>query len=127
MASKKEKEKPPTADEAEAKVLAYMVAQNRPYSSTDVFQNLHQTVPRAAINRALAALETQGHLSSKTYNKTVIYVARQTPREGENDGAEAAGLEEEAKTAAEAAKETEALAEEEKSLARQVAELRSGE
>ncbi|KAK9380292.1 Tat binding protein 1-interacting protein-domain-containing protein [Kockiozyma suomiensis] len=75
MAPKKEKQ---DDEEIEAKVLLYMQTQNRPYSSTDVFQNMHGEIARAGINRALAALETRGELLGKTYGKQIVYVIKQS-------------------------------------------------
>ncbi|KAK9466506.1 Tat binding protein 1-interacting protein-domain-containing protein [Lipomyces arxii] len=93
MVAKKEKSVAVTVDEAEAKVLAYMITQNRPYAATDVFQNLHGSVPRPAINRALASLETSGQLEAKTFGKQVIYVARQKKDQSESaDSSQVSGL-----------------------------------
>ncbi|KAK9457486.1 Tat binding protein 1-interacting [Dipodascopsis uninucleata] len=100
MGAKKENgtnQSKPTADEAEERVLEYMIAQNRPYSATDIVQNLHNTISRPAVNRALANLETRGELESKTFGKQVIYVARQarsilTDGEDENNKIEQSQL-----------------------------------
>ncbi|KAK9459049.1 Tat binding protein 1-interacting protein-domain-containing protein [Lipomyces oligophaga] len=72
-----------TAGTDEVKVLEYMIAQNRPYSAMDVFQNLHGAISRPNVNRALATLEQQGKLDSKTFSKQVIYVAKQNQIEPE--------------------------------------------
>ncbi|KAK9370902.1 Tat binding protein 1-interacting protein-domain-containing protein [Lipomyces kononenkoae] len=119
MAPKKEKQQAPTVDEAEARILAYMISQNRPYSATDVFQNLHGAMSRPVVNRALAALETRGQLDSKTFGKQVIYVAKQT----EASGAAEDGSDE--RSEEEIAAEIEQLKTEDAALTKQAAKLKA--
>ncbi|KAL1922338.1 uncharacterized protein VTP21DRAFT_9877 [Calcarisporiella thermophila] len=72
--------KPATAakgDDAENTVLEYLRKQNRPYSATDVFNNLHGAVAKTAIQKILNALNEKGEVSSKTYGKQTVYVISQ--------------------------------------------------
>ncbi|KAK9238287.1 Tat binding protein 1-interacting protein-domain-containing protein [Lipomyces kononenkoae] len=122
MAPKKEKQQAPTVDEAEANILSYMISQNRPYSATDVFQNLHGAMSRPVVNRALAALETRGQLDSKTFGKQVIYVAKQT-KVGRETGEGGDGSDE--RSEADIAAEIEQLKTEDASLTKQAAKLKA--
>ncbi|KAK9480838.1 Tat binding protein 1-interacting [Lipomyces japonicus] len=78
MAPKKEKVQTVPAEEAESRILDYMIGQNRPYSAMDIMQNLHNTISRTVVNRALVNLEARGVLVSKTFGKQVIYVSKQS-------------------------------------------------
>ncbi|KZV67340.1 TBPIP-domain-containing protein [Peniophora sp. CONT] len=78
MAPKKE-EKVPTlkGQDAEDAVLQYMLNMNRPFGSTDVATNLHNSVPKTQVVKILASLAEKGALSMKPYGKVIIYVANQ--------------------------------------------------
>ena len=58
-------------------VLKYLVAQNRPYSATDVMQNLHKEFGKTAIQKALDELAVQGRILEKVYGKQKVYCALQ--------------------------------------------------
>ncbi|KAK9333676.1 Tat binding protein 1-interacting [Lipomyces starkeyi] len=120
MGPKKEKQQAPTVDEAESRILSYMISQNRPYSATDVFQNLHGAMSRPVVNRALAALEARGQLDAKTFGKQVIYVAKQT--DGGLGGAEDR---QEERSEEEIANEIEELKGEDEALGKQAARLKA--
>lgn len=63
--------------EMEAKVLAYMQQQNRPYNVQNVFDNLHGTVPKAQVQQLLDSLSATGRLFSKEYGKSRVYLSGQ--------------------------------------------------
>ncbi|KAI9009944.1 Tat binding protein 1-interacting protein-domain-containing protein [Phycomyces nitens] len=65
-------------DEGEQTILKYMKKVNRPYSATDVFNNLHGKYSKPSVVRALDSLAEQDELISKTYGKMQIYAARQS-------------------------------------------------
>lgn len=56
----------------------YLAKQNRPYSITDIMTNLHNSIPKAVMLKALAQLEEASVITAKTYGKSIIYVIRQT-------------------------------------------------
>ncbi|CEI95942.1 hypothetical protein RMCBS344292_10116 [Rhizopus microsporus] len=58
-------------------VLEYMKKVNRPYSATDVFNNLHSKYSKAHIIKALDKLVEEGEVISKTYGKSVVYSIKQ--------------------------------------------------
>lgn len=64
-------------DKDEQAILEYLVKQNRPYSATDIFNNLHGAVGKTACVRVLNLLAEKGLIHSKTYGKQSVYVARQ--------------------------------------------------
>lgn len=68
-------------DPDEATILEYLTRQNRPYSATDVFNNLHGAVGKTGVTRALAALAERNVIHGKTYGKQSVYVARQDSME----------------------------------------------
>lgn len=62
---------------AEKAILDYVKAQNRPYSSNDIFNNLHKEHGKTAVVRALDQLALDGKIKDKTYGKQKIYFANQ--------------------------------------------------
>lgn len=62
---------------AEKAVLEYVKAQNRPYSSNDIFNNLHKEHGKTAIIRALDQLAQDNKIKEKTYGKQKVYFADQ--------------------------------------------------
>ncbi|CAG8765661.1 2665_t:CDS:2, partial [Acaulospora morrowiae] len=64
-------------DDAEQKVLDYLRKQNRPYSVTDISNNLHNAITKAAIQKALTNLVEKEEVGCKTYGKQSVYVVKQ--------------------------------------------------
>ncbi len=64
--------------EAERAVLGYLSNQNRPYSATDIFNNLHKQYGKTLVVKLLDSLSATGKIKSKTYGKQVVYVADQS-------------------------------------------------
>lgn len=62
---------------AEKAILDYVKAQNRPYSSNDIFNNLHKEHGKTAVVRALEQLAQDGKIKEKTYGKQKVYFANQ--------------------------------------------------
>ncbi|KAG0413146.1 hypothetical protein HPB47_009720 [Ixodes persulcatus] len=62
---------------AEKAILDYVKAQNRPYSSNDIFNNLHKEHGKTAVVRALEQLAQDNKIKEKTYGKQKIYFADQ--------------------------------------------------
>ncbi|CAO3675095.1 unnamed protein product [Rhizopus stolonifer] len=89
MVKKKTAGSDSTKDE---EVLKYMKKVNRPYSATDVFNNLHATCSKSHIVKALNNLVDDGDLISKTYGKSTIYSLKQDTVE-ENVGSNTLGSE----------------------------------
>ncbi|XP_065285842.1 homologous-pairing protein 2 homolog [Dermacentor albipictus] len=61
----------------EKAILDYVKAQNRPYSSNDIFNNLHKEHGKTAVVRALEQLAQDDKIKEKTYGKQKIYFANQ--------------------------------------------------
>lgn len=71
---------PPVTTDAGAKKLLtqYMRQQNRPYSSQQLFDNLHKRIPKATLERVLALLSAPAEgLICKEYGKAKIYYVDQ--------------------------------------------------
>ncbi|RHZ77221.1 hypothetical protein Glove_184g50 [Diversispora epigaea] len=64
-------------DDAEQKVLEYLRRQNRPYSVTDISNNLHGAVTKAITQKVLTNLVDKEEVSCKTYGKQSVYVVKQ--------------------------------------------------
>ncbi|KAJ3064238.1 PSMC3 interacting protein [Podochytrium sp. JEL0797] len=64
-------------DEARDTILKYINTQNRPYNSTDVFQNLHQKIGKTLVTRILEKLAEEKEITGKAFGKTNIYFANQ--------------------------------------------------
>ncbi|KAI8143265.1 Tat binding protein 1-interacting protein-domain-containing protein [Fennellomyces sp. T-0311] len=67
-----------TSGEDDKAVLDYLRKVNRPYSATDIFNNLHAKYPKPGIVKALERLTDQQVIVTKTYGKTNIYTAKQS-------------------------------------------------
>ncbi|KAI8636988.1 Tat binding protein 1-interacting protein-domain-containing protein [Parasitella parasitica] len=64
--------------EEESAVLEYLTRVNRPYSATDIFNNLHAKYTKGSVVKALDQLIRDDLIVSKTYGKTVIYLIKQS-------------------------------------------------
>ncbi|CAG8570531.1 12247_t:CDS:2 [Cetraspora pellucida] len=62
---------------AEQKVLDYLRKQNRPYSATDISNNLHGAVTKTIVQKALTSLVDKEEVVCKTYGKQSVYVVSQ--------------------------------------------------
>lgn len=65
-------------DGEEELVVGYLEAQNRPYSATDIFNNLHGQVGKTLLVKILTDLVEKGLVNQKAYGKQVVYVIPQT-------------------------------------------------
>ncbi|XP_066302482.1 homologous-pairing protein 2 homolog [Branchiostoma lanceolatum] len=63
---------------AASAVLEYLKKQNRPYSATDVFSNLHKEYGKTAVTRVLEELAQKGKIKEKVYGKQKVYCADQS-------------------------------------------------
>jgi 26S proteasome regulatory subunit (ATPase 3-interacting protein) len=63
-------------DPSEA-VVKYLRDQNRPYSTNDIFNNLHEEIKKPAIQKALDQLVGRGVITEKVYGKQKVYVVKQ--------------------------------------------------
>ncbi|KAI9476465.1 MAG: Tat binding protein 1-interacting protein-domain-containing protein [Benjaminiella poitrasii] len=66
-----------TNKEEEAAVLQYLKKTNRPYSATDIFNNLHSKYTKGVIVKVLDKLIEDDLVMSKIYGKTMIYSVKQ--------------------------------------------------
>ncbi|KAF1801426.1 Tat binding protein 1-interacting protein-domain-containing protein [Mucor lusitanicus] len=67
-----------TKKEEETAVLEYLTKVNRPYSATDIFNNLHAKYTKGSIAKALDQLVKDESIMSKAYGKSTIYSAIQS-------------------------------------------------
>lgn len=58
-------------------VVKYLRDQNRPYSTNDIFNNLHEEIKKPAIQKALDQLVETGAIIEKVYGKQKVYVVKQ--------------------------------------------------
>lgn len=58
-------------------VIKYLRGQNRPYSSNDIFNNLHEEIRKPTVQKALDYLVEQGRITEKVYGKQKVYVVKQ--------------------------------------------------
>ncbi|CAG8513444.1 10052_t:CDS:2 [Paraglomus brasilianum] len=65
------------ADGAEQQVLDYLRKQNRPYSATDIVNNLHGAITKTIAQKALNTLAEKGDVTHKPYGKQSVYVINQ--------------------------------------------------
>eukprot|EP00095_Tigriopus_kingsejongensis_P002984 snap_masked-scaffold849_size89187-processed-gene-0.13 protein:Tk02984 transcript:snap_masked-scaffold849_size89187-processed-gene-0.13-mRNA-1 annotation:"homologous-pairing protein 2 homolog" len=65
------------AGPTEQAVLAYLRAQNRPYSANDIVLNLHKGHGKTAVQKALDLLVADGEVSEKLNGKQKAYVIQQ--------------------------------------------------
>lgn len=63
--------------EPEQSIQEYLESQNRPYSVTDVFNNLHKEFGKTAVTKALETLAATGRVTEKTYGKQKVYAPSQ--------------------------------------------------
>ncbi|CAD5115859.1 DgyrCDS4799 [Dimorphilus gyrociliatus] len=63
----------PSAKETSDGILQYITQQNRPYSATDIFNNLHGKFGKTAVVKALESLAADGKLVEKIYGKQKVY------------------------------------------------------
>lgn len=64
-------------DNEENIILDYLKTQNRPYSATDVYNNLHGKVGKTAVTKLLTLMQENETIHGKVYGKQWVYVARQ--------------------------------------------------
>ncbi|KAI8074264.1 Tat binding protein 1-interacting protein-domain-containing protein [Gilbertella persicaria] len=70
-----------TSKEEESAILEYLTKSNRPYSATDIFNNLHNKYSKSVIAKVLERLIDEDLVFSKTYGKTLIYSVKQAKDE----------------------------------------------
>ncbi|ORX85690.1 TBPIP-domain-containing protein [Basidiobolus meristosporus CBS 931.73] len=89
MAPVKKKAKTEKVDNAEEAVLEYLRRNNRPYSATDIFNNLHGAVGKTAVQKILTQLVEKEEITGKAYGKQWVYCISQdkfeTPSQEELD------------------------------------------
>lgn len=68
------------------KILAYLREQNRPYSATDIFTNLHKAIGKTQVSKSLESLSKCGDLVEKCYGKQKIYFVNQASLPGLGEG-----------------------------------------
>ncbi|KNC82266.1 hypothetical protein SARC_05438 [Sphaeroforma arctica JP610] len=72
-----------TDAEVQAKLLEYLRVQNRPYSATDVYNNLGGTLGKTAVTKALAEMaSTDAGITEKVYGKQKVYCVKQVQYTG---------------------------------------------
>ncbi|GBB95998.1 hypothetical protein RclHR1_02660019 [Rhizophagus clarus] len=64
-------------DDAEQMVMDYLRKTNRPYSATDVSNNLHGAITKAVAQKVLNALAVKTEVRQKVYGKQSVYVINQ--------------------------------------------------
>ncbi|GAA5816438.1 hypothetical protein MFLAVUS_009967 [Mucor flavus] len=79
MAKKKNSNK-----EEEQAVLDYLTKSNRPYSATDIFNNLHSKYTKTSITKSLEKLIEDESVFAKAYGKTTIYSVKQATNPSDN-------------------------------------------
>ncbi|KAJ1981038.1 hypothetical protein H4R35_000881 [Dimargaris xerosporica] len=62
-------------------VLDYLNKMNRPYSATDICNNLHGALTKPNIQKILVQLQERGEIHGKTYGKQSVFVAKQDDQE----------------------------------------------
>ncbi|KAK9717705.1 hypothetical protein K7432_006028 [Basidiobolus ranarum] len=77
MAPTKKKAKLENVDDVEQTVLDYLRKTNRPYSATDVFNNLHGAVGKTAVQKILTQLVEKEEIIGKAYGKQWVYCISQ--------------------------------------------------
>eukprot|EP00466_Bigelowiella_natans_P015933 jgi/Bigna1/127548/aug1.4_g2256 len=85
--TKNSKKKPPKKSQKAAtlswessltQVKDYLLKQNRPYSHTQIFDNLHSTVKKSMVPTVLEALSKEGDLICQEFGKTKLYYPNQS-------------------------------------------------
>jgi len=62
----------------ECLIVEYLETQNRPYSSTDIFNNLHGQIGKTQLVKILSDLVEREIINQKAYGKQIVYVIPQT-------------------------------------------------
>ncbi|KAI8879389.1 Tat binding protein 1-interacting, partial [Backusella circina FSU 941] len=65
----------------ERAVYDYLKKTNRPYSATDIFNNLQSKYPKSMITKSLERLVQDDLITSKTFGKMTIYVQENDQKE----------------------------------------------
>ncbi|CAG8484879.1 11329_t:CDS:2 [Paraglomus occultum] len=73
----KQKKTPSAKADGEQLVVDYLRKQNRPYSATDIVNNLHGAITKTVAQKALNALAEKGEVTHKPYGKQSVYVINQ--------------------------------------------------
>jgi len=65
----------PTSDDAKAcqLILTYLVAQNRPYSATEISSNLHNAVTKTRTDKLLKEMFERGEIGGRASGKQWVY------------------------------------------------------
>ncbi|KAI8374801.1 Tat binding protein 1-interacting protein-domain-containing protein [Blakeslea trispora] len=113
------KKKTGGSKEEESAVLEYLTKANRPYSATDVFNNLHGKYTKSTITKVLDKLIDDDLVFSKNYGKTVIYSIKQNEEEAPSEK----DMEKMEKSINELTQELEELLEENKKIEQVMAQL----
>ncbi|KAI5361377.1 Putative pairing protein [Septoria linicola] len=71
--TKEPKEKKLTPDESAKLILDYLRTQNRPYSATDISQNLNNRVAKAAATKLLKDMHERKEIDGKASGKQIVY------------------------------------------------------
>ena len=66
-----------TESEVKALILNYMNDNNRPYSVIQLFENLHQCIPKPKMQQFLDKMVESGQICEKIFNKSKIYFPKQ--------------------------------------------------
>ena len=61
----------------ESTVHKYLLERNRPYSINDLFNNLHGSISKPALTKALNSLVAKEEITCKVFGKSTLYVMRQ--------------------------------------------------
>ena len=73
MAPRKPTSKAATDEDPSDLILTYLVAQNRPYSATEISSNLHNKVTKAKTDKILKELHERGEIAGHTSGKSTVY------------------------------------------------------
>uniref|UniRef100_A0A2P2I6L5 Homologous-pairing protein 2 homolog n=1 Tax=Hirondellea gigas TaxID=1518452 RepID=A0A2P2I6L5_9CRUS len=68
------------------KIQTYLESQNRPYSSNDIFLNLHKEIGKTAVQKCLDQLAANGQVKEKVYGKQKVYVTEQSHFQSVDEG-----------------------------------------
>ncbi|CEP64150.1 Hop2p LALA0_S10e03576g [Lachancea lanzarotensis] len=63
--------------EAENIVEVYLTEQYRPYAVNDIVQNLHKSMPKTSVIKALETLVKENRITCKMFGKIAIYVCNE--------------------------------------------------
>lgn len=69
-------------------VIKYLRDQNRPYSTNDIFSNLHEEIKKPTVQKALDKLVGEGRVKEKVYGKQKVYVVKQEHLDAKDLGQE---------------------------------------